>query len=486
MKLNVCKLIGTLIVKCTRPSDYIWVAASCLAFWCCTLVLGGAYLGSFTKNMIAQSRIQQREQQAYCTSFRVDQQSRALSEKHALDLVNALVSHKAGPYTCPIFFKNYRAPLARWTPWQPEATIKQWSRNFSCQHAEFCDSMYPLNETEAVAKLIYDNQHPASCASARYLVITKEWESGAGSTIHIKAYALLIAIVSGRVLIEDPSINWPKTNPQTCESRDWACYFARLTNCSLPEDWKSSSKPFVNITHQTDQYVTHVSSYKIADATGAESFYTFRPSKLAPAWQPYATKPRSWWITHATGYVMRPNERTLRATCYLWDCLFGRNKQPRRPFAAVFIRQGDKYWEAKLRNASEYFDLLRDFEARLGEPIRKVFVGSDDPGMITHVLEQYSREWDLSFIGYPRQPQGNLQWEEPKRHHSASIEVQMLLTIAENYISSTADVLGGTLSSNQCRVMDELRKLQGKARMPYLSPEPVDACLWCRRRHRKE
>lgn len=51
------------------------------------------------------------------------------------------------------------------------------------------------------------------------------------------------------------------------------------------------------------------------------------------------------------------------------------------------------------------------------------------------------------------------------------MEFQVLRTLAEVFISASADVFVGTLSSNQCRLMDELRKLQGKGRMPFLTPE---------------
>jgi hypothetical protein len=35
------------------------------------------------------------------------------------------------------------------------------------------------------------------------------------------------------------------------------------------------------------------------------------------------------------------------------------------------------------------------------------------------------------------------------------------------------DVFVGTRSSNWCRVIDELRKANGKARVPFYSPEDV-------------
>lgn len=36
------------------------------------------------------------------------------------------------------------------------------------------------------------------------------------------------------------------------------------------------------------------------------------------------------------------------------------------------------------------------------------------------------------------------------------------------------DVFVGTRTSNWCRMIDEIRKVHGKARIPYFSPEPPE------------
>lgn len=58
------------------------------------------------------------------------------------------------------------------------------------------------------------------------------------------------------------------------------------------------------------------------------------------------------------------------------------------------------------------------------------------------------------------------------------MELRSLITVAEIHISAAADVLVGTISSNQCRLMDESRKVQGKARMPYVTPEGALHSEW--------
>jgi Alpha-(1,6)-fucosyltransferase N- and catalytic domains len=385
-----------------------------------------------------------------------------------------------------VFFRNYSPsdddeqaqPYAMWTPWQPDDSLTRWSRDFECQNAEFCDDLYNLNDTKTIAQRIYAHQHPRDCSKARFLIIEREWHAGFGSTVHIKAYSLLIALMSNRILIDSPDIQWTMTFAASCESQDWACYFAPLTNCTLPEDWKSRSRPFksikVSLTNNNydnnqPQYATTVAQMQLApDAPGIGTVRVNGDILGAPQ---FNAKPASWWMTQATGYVARPNKRTLQAVCYIWDCIIGPRQQPPRPFAAMFIRRGDKWWESRLREPFEYFDLLEGLDRNLPEAIKSVYVGTDDPAMLSQVAREYSYDWDLIWMGYHRSSQGSQHHEEVARYHTAKMELQVLLTLAEVFVSASADVLVGTLSSNQCRLMDELRKLQGKGRMPYLTPE---------------
>lgn len=413
-----------------------------------------------------------------CSAFRSSQLHGVISQNRAADIVRAITSREADARTCPTLFQHHRkdgdddeSAYTTWSPWQPLDTLNRWSGQLSCQHPEFCDDLYNLEDTAAISKLIYGHQHPRDCSNSKFLIIEREWHAGLGSTIHIKAYSLLVALMSGRILVDSPDIQWTMTFAASCESQDWACYFAPLTNCTLPADWKSKAVAFTSITgHSNDPYVSSSATMNLADAQGIGSV---RPTSLLGS-NGYNQKPASWWMTQATGYVARPNTRTLQAVCYIWDCIVGggaHQKQPQRPFAAMFIRRGDKWWESRLREPFEYFDLLEGLDRNLSEPIKTVYVGTDDPKMLSQIVREYSTDWDLIWMGYHRSSQGSQHHEEVARYHTAKMELQVLLTLAEVFISASADVLVGTLSSNQCRLMDELRKLQGKGRMPYLTPE---------------
>jgi hypothetical protein len=147
--------------------------------------------------------------------------------------------------------------------------------------------------------------------------------------------------------------------------------------------------------------------------------------------------------------------------------------QPDRPFASMFVRAGDKHTEARPREPHEYFTALWSLSHNLTEPVRSVYVGSDSALLLNRILQDYRDDWNLSWMGNFRGATGSFGREEQSVSFTADIELRSLITLADIYISSAADVLVGTLTSNQCRLMDELRKVQGKARMPYVTPEGV-------------
>jgi hypothetical protein len=135
------------------------------------------------------------------------------------------------------------------------------------------------------------------------------------------------------------------------------------------------------------------------------------------------------------------------------------------------VRSGDKWKEANLRTAQEHFDALETF-AQSNPSLRPsmVYFGTDDALVLSDVVRQYSTRYNLTWIGYHREAKG-LTFEEAKtRYYSPKVEWQVLVSLADLYISALADVFVGALSSNWCRLTDELRKAHGKAGMPYLTP----------------
>lgn len=267
----------------------------------------------------------------------------------------------------------------------------------ACQSEEFCDTMYPIKETANVAQWIYDSQHPRACSRARYLLVRNEWDGGLGSTIHIKAITLLSALATGRVLVDSHQIKWHLTNPANCPEQNWQCYFAAMTGCSVPPAC-TSVREFKMTAHRGQanwSYDTCSRTRSTDNPGGIDLSQVF--SRLQTLKPEFRDKPASWWMTHATTYLIRPNQRTINAACHHWNCVMGGAKEPVRPMASVFVRSGDKWQEATLYNSSAYFDQLESF--LLIHPYLRptsVYFGTDDFNVLKQSVLDYGPRWNIS------------------------------------------------------------------------------------------
>lgn len=138
------------------------------------------------------------------------------------------------------------------------------------QADEWCDARYPLGETDAVQRALYAHQNPLNCDRARLLLLSDEYSSGLGSSLHIHAYMLSLAISDNRVLVVDPRAGWEyaprglcacdedvEERPKACEpgtvlsNKD--CFFLPASRCPLPgskgkdgggDDWRTMAPQF--------------------------------------------------------------------------------------------------------------------------------------------------------------------------------------------------------------------------------------------------
>jgi len=131
------------------------------------------------------------------------------------------------------------------------------------QADEWCDARYPRGETDAVQRALHAHQNPADCGRARLLVLSAEYSSGLGSSLHIHAYMLSLALSDNRVLVVDPAARWEyaprglcscggdvEELPRTCEpgtvlsNKD--CFFLPASRCPLPSsgDWRTTAPQF--------------------------------------------------------------------------------------------------------------------------------------------------------------------------------------------------------------------------------------------------
>lgn len=88
-------------------------------------------------------------------------------------------------------------------------------------------------------KVIYENQHPKNCSTAKFLISPQRKTCGFGCEIHLDGVALALALKSGRVLLDtaDRVLSWEVNNTfcQSNNERGKTCYYEPWSSCSLED-----------------------------------------------------------------------------------------------------------------------------------------------------------------------------------------------------------------------------------------------------------
>ena len=140
------------------------------------------------------------------------------------------------------------------------------------------------------------------------------------------------------------------------------------------------------------------------------------------------------------------------------------------PYIAVYVRRSDKVHFREMSQAyslRQYFDLF-DADVRRAN-ISSVYINSEDEG----VYEEF-KKINAEKNGYYKLLRVNatrnvvfrtlVNWPRELR---AKISLEFLTDL---FIEANADVHVGTLTSNWCRLVDEMRLVLGKT-IPYYTPE---------------
>lgn len=409
--------------------------------------------------------------------------------------------------------------IIAWTPpspWYGEHEATTIARAFpGCQHPEWCDENYTNETTLAVQTAIHASQNPASCDTARLLIITDEWPSGLGSTLAIHAYTLALALSDNRIVVRDPTQNWAFAPPSLCQCdrvgtpcvpgddpsathvSSMDCLFIPVSKCGLPPDWKASLPWRLGAP---DRVMQAPSVSEVTGISQCEATVQARSPELAR----FAHHLPSWWHAQLVAYIARPRPSTLThiVAPAMANAFWATGGVPPRPLAAVFMRGGDKGSEAMLRPVDAYFNELVPVAEALN--VTHVYVSSDDAALVEAALDEYdgkSRQATATTTAAPLAaglaqplkppPEGAsklppytlhaIEWGRAKGGATFSalmasvgtwrMEHTVRLAIADLYITASADIAAGTLSSNWCRTSDALRRAAGRGRVPYATPE---------------
>jgi len=140
------------------------------------------------------------------------------------------------------------------------------------------------------------------------------------------------------------------------------------------------------------------------------------------------------------------------------------------PYIAVYVRRSDKVANKEMSQAytlKQYFDLF-DADARRAK-INRVYINSEDEQVFKEFVE-INKEKQGYYKLLSIQVQRNVVYGTLTRMSSKQRGKIVLEFLSDLFIEANADLHVGTLTSNWCRLVDEIRLVLGKT-IPYYTPE---------------
>lgn len=185
----------------------------------------------------------------------------------------------------------------------------------------------------------------------------------------------------------------------------------------------------------------------------------------------FQTRTFNWYRSQLLFYVTRYNSRTLDfvqntiAHSFLPPAL-----DRHRPFVAVYVRRSDKVKSKEMSQAytlKQYFDLFAaDADAA---NITTVYLNSED----AQVFDEYSR-LNATRARYRKllsiETSRNVVFRTLLAMSQRKRGIVVLQFLSDLFIEVHADLHVGTLTSNWCRLVDEIRLTIGKT-LPFYTPE---------------
>ncbi|UJR11686.1 hypothetical protein I4U23_015867 [Adineta vaga] len=140
------------------------------------------------------------------------------------------------------------------------------------------------------------------------------------------------------------------------------------------------------------------------------------------------------------------------------------------PFIAVYVRRSDKISGKEMARAyslKEYFDLF-DADARRAN-ITNVYLNSEE-NQVFDEFTQLNKEKQGYYNLFTIKTRKNIVFSSLTRMSKQKRGEIVLEFLTDLFIEAHADLHAGTLSSNWCRLVDELRLTLGKT-STYYTPE---------------
>ncbi|CAF0781725.1 unnamed protein product [Adineta ricciae] len=302
---------------------------------------------------------------------------------------------------------------------------------------------FSVESTLQAQQWIFNHQNPMNCQNKRFAIIHKYAWSGFGSTIHQIVWALATAIGNDRIAVYQKPGGWQYGS---CEWSNPDCLFLPISNCSVP---------------------TQIDGTQVI-RLAADIDHWYRPA------YPSVFQKRSfnWYRSQLLFYLMRFNAKIL---AHIQNTVARDFVPPsidfHRPYIAIYIRRSDKVNREMGRafTLQEYFDLF-NADARRAQ-ISTVYINSEDDSVFSEfetVNKKYGGYYKLIRI----KAEKNIVFMTLMGMDTNQRGKIVLEFLTDLYIEANADLHSGTLTSNWCRLVDEMRFVLGKM-LPFYTPEHI-------------
>lgn len=276
-------------------------------------------------------------------------------------------------------------------------------------------------------------------------------KAGIGSKIHVLGAALAIAMSQQRVLVVAKQSSDPFMD-DWCEGANSLieCYFEDFTSCPSLDN-KIDNTYNQSLDQSTELFL------QIGLAQMLESSRLVPPQmteilRLSPV-EP--NKYFYWWRCQASNYIVRLNTRTQADLKARRSRLFPQRTIPPGTIS-IHVRHGDKGKEAALTPDEMYLQLAPLLLDK-SETLRKtIFLSTEDSQTVEYFTK--AKGWNTFFVEVDRFTEHSIS---PLQHaDKIGRSGEFLNSMLNLQLALECDAWIGTMSSNWCRLIDELRSTQ--------------------------
>ncbi|KAL3875017.1 hypothetical protein ACJMK2_037959 [Sinanodonta woodiana] len=309
---------------------------------------------------------------------------------------------------------------------------------------------------ELVQRRFHYIQNPADCSKAKKIVCNLGKGCGYGCQLHHVTYCLMMAYANKRTLILESkgwryatggweSVFQPLSN--TCNSysssslRSWGGMIKDMNEVQVIE------LPIIDSLHPRPEYLPLAIPDDIGD----------RLIRLHG-------DPSVWWIGQFVKYLTRPQQHLLEEMEKT-----KRNLGFKNPIVGVHVRRTDKVgMEAAFHEIQEYMVYVEEWfsilEARQAVKKRRVYLASDDPGVLSDARKLYK---NYEFIS-------DNEISKSAGLNSRYTDASLRGVIIDIHFLSLCDYLVCTFSSQVCRVAYEIMQtMHGDASSYFKSLDDI-------------